>query len=99
MVGSPLSQLRCYLAECYRPQLTEELLDNTVARLDECVRAVSAKGLQVQLLTALAVPKDELIFGVFAAGSEQVVARVCRQAGIPAQRISLAIDARAARQT
>ena len=99
MVGSPLSQVRCYLAEWYRPQLTEELLDNTVARLDECVRAICAKGSPVQLLTALAVPNDELIFGVFAAGSEQVVARVCRQAGIPAQRISPAIDGRVKRQT
>jgi hypothetical protein len=97
VVGSLLSHLRCYLAEWYRPQLTEELLDDTVARLDECVRAMRAAGSPVQLLTALAVPNDELIFGVFAAGSEQVVARVCRQAGIPAQRISPAIDARAER--
>jgi hypothetical protein len=99
VVGSPLSHLRCYLAEWYWPQLTEELLENTVARLDECVRGMCAAGSPVQLLTALAVPNDELIFGVFAAGSKQVVTRVCRQAGIPAQRISPAIDARGVRQT
>ena len=92
-------RLRCYLAEWYRPELTEELLDNTVARLDECVRAICAAGSPVQLLTALAVPNDELIFGIFAAGTKQVVAQVCRQAGIPAQRISPAIDARAEHQT
>ena len=99
MVGSHLSHLRCYLAEWYGPEVTEELLDNTVARLGECVRSMCAAGSPVQLLTALAVPNDELIFGVFAAGSEEAVARVCRQAGIPAQRISAAIDARAVRQT
>ncbi len=98
-MGAPLLQLRCYLAEWYRPELTDELLDNTVARLDECVRAMCAAGSPVQLLTALAVPNDELIFGVFAARTKQVVAQVCRQAGIPAQRISPAIDARTARQT
>jgi hypothetical protein len=96
-MGSPLSHLRCYLAEWYRPQLTEELLDSTVARLDECVRAMCAAGSPVQLLTAVAVPNDELVFGVFAARSEQVVAQVCRQAGVPAQRLSPAIDARAVR--
>jgi hypothetical protein len=90
--------LRCYLAEWYRSELTEELLDNTITRLDECVAAVCAAGSPVQLLMAIAVPNDELVFGVFAAGSKQVVARICRQAGIPAQRLSLAIDARAARQ-
>jgi hypothetical protein len=46
-------------------------------------------------MMTLAVPDDDVIFGVFAAGSEQVVARVCAQAGIPAQRLSLAFDARA----
>jgi hypothetical protein len=92
-------QLRCYLAEWYRPELTEELLDDTVARLDECVRSMCAAGSPVQLLTVLAVPNDELIFGVFVAGSKQVVTQVCRQAGIPAQRLSPAIDARATRQT
>ena len=94
MVGAIPSHLRCYLAEWYRPELTEELLEDTVSRLDECVRAMCAAGSPVQLLTALAVPGDELIFGVFAARSKRVVTRVCRQAGIPAQRLSPAIDAR-----
>lgn len=96
MVGS---HLHCYLAEWYGPEVTEELLEHTVARLDECVRAMCAAGSPMQLVTVLAVPNDELIFGVFAAGNEEVVARVCRQAGIPAQRISPAIDARTARRT
>jgi hypothetical protein len=98
-VGSPLSHLRCYLAEWYRPELTEELLEHTVARLDECVQSICAAGSPVHLLTVLAVPNDELIFGVFAAGSTHVVTQVCSQAEIPAHRISPAIDGRAARQT
>src|ERR1700744_5550442 len=98
-MGSPLSGLRCYLAEWYRPELTEELLEQTVARIDKCVRSMCAAGSPVQLRTVLAIPNDELIFGVFTAGSNQVVSQVCRQAGLPAQRISPAIDARAARQT
>jgi hypothetical protein len=99
VVGAPLLHLRCYLAEWYRPELTQELLDDTVARLDECVRAMCAAGSPVQLLMAVAVPNDELVFGVFAAGSEQVVTRVCREAGVRVQRLSPAIDARAAPQS
>jgi hypothetical protein len=98
VVARPLSQLRCYLAEWYRPELTDELLHHDLTKLEECVRAMCAAGSPVRLVLALAVPNDELVFGVFAAGSKQVVTRVCRQAGIPAQRLSRAIDARAARE-
>jgi hypothetical protein len=90
--------MTCYLAEWYRAQPTEELLKGDVEQLDECVNSMCAHGSPVQLVMTLAIPTDELIIGVFTAGSEQVVAQVCRQAGIPLQRLSLAIDARAARQ-
>ena len=93
-MSAPASGLRCYLAEWYRPELTAELFDHAVTRLDDCVASMCAQGSTVQLLMTLAVPDDEVVFGVFAAGSEQVVARVCAQAGIPARRLSLAFDAR-----
>ena len=47
----------------------------------------------------LAVPTDEVVFGVFAAGTADVVAQTCRQAGVPAQRLTAAIDARIARRS
>jgi hypothetical protein len=94
-MSTPASDLRCYLAEWYRPELTAEGLAHAVSILDKCVASACAAGSPVQLLMTLAVPDDDVIFGVFAAGSEQVVARVCAQAGIPAQRLSLAFDARA----
>jgi hypothetical protein len=98
VVGIPLLYPRCYLAEWYRPDLTEEPLHQIVTRLNEGARAMCAAGSPVQLIWALAVPSDELVFGVFAAGSKQIVTRVCQRAGVPAQRLSVAIDARAARQ-
>jgi hypothetical protein len=85
--------LPCYLAEWYQPDLSDELLDHTVARLNDCVATMCKEGSPIRLLMTLAVPNDELIFGVFAADSEQVVAVVCSRAGIPTQRLSLAIDA------
>jgi hypothetical protein len=88
---------RCYLAEWYRSELTEELLDSAVTKLDECVSSVCAQGSPVRLLMALAVPNDQFVFGVFVADSEEIVDRVCRQAGIPAHRLSVAIDARVPR--
>jgi hypothetical protein len=95
---APISQRQCYLVEWYRPALTQELFDDVVARLGERVTSMCAEGAPVHLLMAIAVPGDELVFGVFEAGSEQVVAQVCDRAGFPAQRLSQAMDARAARQ-
>ena len=54
------------------------------------------RGLDVQLLMTLAVPTDEVIFGVFAAGSAQTVCEVCRRAGFPAERLTDVGDARVA---
>jgi hypothetical protein len=86
----PVPRLPCYLVEWYRPEATEDLED-TVTKLDECVASLSTAGSPVQLLIALAVPIDEVVFGVFAAGSADMVAQACQRAGIPAQRLTAAV--------
>jgi hypothetical protein len=83
-----------YLAEWYRPDLSEEQLDHIAATLEECAASLSTQRSTVRLLMAVAVPTDEVIFGVFTATSAHIVAQTCRRAGIPAQRLTAAIDAR-----
>jgi hypothetical protein len=92
-MSAPVSRLPCYLVEWYRPDLTEEQLDDTAATLEECAASMSAEGSPVQLLMTLSVPTDEVIFGVFAAGSALIVAQACERGGIPAQRLTAAVDA------
>jgi hypothetical protein len=41
----------------------------------------------------LAVPADEVVFGVFDATSAQIVAGACLRADIPAERLTAAVDA------
>jgi hypothetical protein len=84
----------CYLVEWYRPGLTEEQLDQIVTKLDECAAIMSAGGCPVRLLITLAVPTDEVVFGVFAASSAQVVAQACDRAGVPAEALVATVDAR-----
>jgi hypothetical protein len=48
----------------------------------------------VRLLMTLAVPTDEVLYGVFAAHSANTVSETCRRAGIPAERLTKAVDAR-----
>jgi hypothetical protein len=88
----PVPRLLCYLVEWYRPEVTEDL-DDTVTKLNECVASLSIAGAPVQLLMAFAVPIDEVVFGVFAAGSADMVAQACQRAGIPAQRLTAAVRA------
>lgn len=91
-VGAP--RLPCFLVEWYRPQLNTEMLDHAADRLDECATAMCGEGSPVHLLMTLAVPTEEVLFGVFAANGAQSVSEVCRRAGIPAERLTEAVDAR-----
>lgn len=83
-----------YPVEWYRPELTAAQLDVTVARLEECAAAMCGEDPPVRLVMALAEPADEEVFGVFAAGSAQAVSEACHRAGVPAERLTDAMDAR-----
>ncbi len=85
---------RCYLVEWYHPEGGEDALDATAAALDESAAAVSAEGSQVRLLSMVSVPTDDVLFGVFAAHSEHLVAQACQRAGLPAQRLTAAATTR-----
>jgi hypothetical protein len=49
---------------------------------------MSAKGMQVRLIMTLAVPADEVLYGMFSAYSADIVVKTCEQAGIPVERLS-----------
>jgi len=84
----------CYLVEWYRPELTTGQLDRTAAKLEDSASAMCDEGASVRLLMTLAVPTDEVLYGVFAARSAKTVSETCRRAGIPAERLTKAVDAR-----
>ncbi|HZN81006.1 MAG TPA: hypothetical protein VFC01_15175 [Mycobacterium sp.] len=77
-----------YLAEWYLPELTETSVDEMVAKLDAAAILVSSEGAPVRLVITLAVPTDEVLYGVFGAGSSDIVSKTCLQAGVPHQRLS-----------
>jgi hypothetical protein len=83
----------CFLVEWYGPKLAEERIEETAAALDDCAASMSTGGSSVRLLTILAVPSDEVLFGVFTADSADLVAETCQRAGLPAQRLTPAVDA------
>lgn len=84
----------CYLAEWYLPELTEQSVEDLVARLDAAAAAATGEGTPVELLITLAVPSDEVLYGVFGAGSQEIVSRTCVAAGAPHQRLSSHVGTR-----
>lgn len=84
--------LPCYLVEWYVPELAAHPVERTAATLQDCAAAMTGDGTPVQLLTMVAVPADDVVFGVFSATSADAVARTCRRAGLPSQRLTAAFD-------
>ena len=80
-----------FLVEWYGPRAPALWIGETAQRLNDRAAAVSARGGQVRLLMAVAVPSDDYAFGVFAAVSAEIVAEICADAGAPPERISAAV--------
>jgi len=94
----PILRLQCYLAEWYRSGTTEEAVDRTADALEQAGASMALDGSPVALISLLAIPTDEVLFGVFAARSERLVAEICTRAGIPAHRLTAAVDAHVAKR-
>ncbi|MCV7224025.1 hypothetical protein [Mycolicibacterium elephantis] len=88
----------CFLAEWYLPELTEESVDEMVARIEAAAATISSEGNPARLLVTLSVPADEVVYGVFSSDSPEIVSRVCNAAGAPHQRLSSRVGARIRKQ-
>lgn len=86
-----MSTVACYLTEWYARDVTSQPLEVTTAKLSACI---GDTGSRVVLVIAVAVPADDMILAVFIADSAHTVAEVCGRAGLPAQRLTPAVQAR-----
>ena len=80
-----------FLVEWYGPRTPVRFIDEMAGRLNDSAATTSARGTQIRLLMALAVPADDYAFGVFAAESAEAVVQLCVDAGAPAERVSAAV--------
>jgi hypothetical protein len=80
-----------YLVEHYSPGLTIDGLRSWAARVRDMARAIGSEGRAVRYLRSTIVPADEALLCVFEAGSEDLVREVYARAGVPFERLSLAI--------
>lgn len=80
-----------FLVEWYGPRAPADSISETARRLNDRAASISAGGRHVRLLMAMGVPSDGYAFGVFAAASAQIVEELCGEAGVPPERISVAV--------
>jgi hypothetical protein len=73
-----------YLAEWFRAQADQTQADQIIAAFDAATDCEAA----VRLILILAVPTDQVIFGLFAAPSPRALLAACSRAGIPPQRLT-----------
>lgn len=78
----------CFLTEWYQPRLTDADLEHLVTALERTARRLAADGETVELIITVAADSDEILYGVFTSDAAETVEDTCRQAGLPADRIS-----------
>jgi hypothetical protein len=80
-----------YLVEHYSPGLTVDGLSCRAARVREMAVAMRSEGRAVRYLRSTIVPADEALLCVFEAASDELVREVYARAGVPFERLSVAI--------
>jgi hypothetical protein len=83
--------MQTYLVEHYRPGLTAEDLRQAAALVRAAAAELQHAGTAVRYLRSTIVPTDEAFLSMFEAASEDDVRATCARAGIPFERISLAL--------
>jgi hypothetical protein len=80
-----------FLVEWYWPASTALVFDDAVTHLVDLAATTEAA---VEVLVTVLVEADEVAFGIFDAHSETSVKELCSRAGVPAQRLTPAVDIR-----
>jgi Nickel responsive protein SCO4226-like len=86
-----------YLVEHYRPGLTVDGLKQWAARVREATDELAREGKSVRYLRSTIVPADESLLCVLEAASEELVREVYARAGLPFERLSVALPERVER--
>lgn len=94
ITAEPTAAAQCYLVEWYRSGLDSRTVTDIIAALEAGVAAVSdPEQAPVRLIVTMAVPADEVLYGLFGADSPELVSEACGRAGFPPQRLTAEVGA------
>ena len=72
-----------YVAECFWPDLRQDVVDEAAERIRESLVEVSG----VELTGTILMPEDEVVFFLFDGGSAEVVRQACDRAQLSYERV------------
>lgn len=82
---------QAYLVEHYRPGLRVPGLKRWAARIRAAIDELQREGQPVRFVRSTVVPADESLLCILEAASEELVRTAYARAGIPFERISVAL--------
>jgi hypothetical protein len=80
-----------FLVERYWPGIDLDRLRDALPRLESTATAMSAAGSPVEHLGSILMPDDQVVFSLIAATDLSLVRELNERAGLPADRIAVAI--------
>ena len=83
--------LETWLVERYWPGIDAAGLAIVSQRLEDAAASLTAQGTRVKHVGSILMPVDEVVFTLIAAGSESLVREVNALAGLPFDRVAVAI--------
>jgi len=84
--------LATFLVERYWPGIDLATLRPVLGRLDAAAQAMRAEGAPVEHVGSILMPVDEVVFSLIAARDEGLVRELNERAGLPVDRITIAIS-------
>ena len=82
-----------FLVERYWPGVSRAAFTEAAGRIGACVDALRQEGVAIRTRSSTLVPEDEAAYWVFEAPSKEVVQAVSACAGVPFERIVVAVEA------
>ena len=84
-----------FMAECFWPDVREELVEEAAARVQRGVDDLSRRGMPITFVGTILVPEDETVFYLFERASAETVREACERAAIPVGRVVRSVPRRA----
>jgi hypothetical protein len=72
-----------YVAECFWPDLRQDVVDEAAERVRESAAALAG----VELTGTILMPEDEVVFFLFDGDSADAVREACERARVPFERV------------
>jgi hypothetical protein len=85
-----------YCLELYLPRASAAPLEEEASQARLAAEVIATNGITVHYVRTTYLAEDETCFHLFEANSAEDVAEVARRAGLPSERITLAVEAAAA---